>query len=193
MNFQPQAQKTAISPRSVLLVDANDTLLGVAEKIHAHKQGLLHRAFSIFIFNNDGDVLMQQRGFQKYHCPGIWTNTCCSHALHGEAIHITAHKRLVFEMGVETELRHVGKFKYRAQVSTTLIEHELDHVFVGHAQQSTPQPNSYEVANYRWQSPPAIRADALQHPEQYSPWLLPALQLALHAQETSNKNTFAAA
>ena len=182
MNFQPQAQKTTISPRSVLLVDDNDTLLGTAEKVHAHKYGLLHRAFSVFIFNHEGKVLMQQRGLQKYHCPGMWTNTCCSHAIQGEAIDITAHKRLAFEMGVEAKLHCVGKFKYRAELNNTLIEHELDHVFVGHVQHITPQPDSYEVAHYRWQSPASIRAEALQYPEQYSPWLLPALQLTLNAQ-----------
>lgn len=160
----------------VVLVDKNDSVLGRAEKMAAHKQGRLHRCFSIFLFNNRGEVLLQKRAENKYHSPGLWSNTCCSHPRPGKALLQEAKRRLKQEMGIETELKEVFTFIYKTKVGA-LIEHEFDHVFFGRFDGS-PKPNPEEVADWRWTSLPALKKDIKKHPRKYTTWLkivLPAV------------------
>lgn len=115
----------------VVLVDEDDNPTGTMEKMEAHEKGLLHRAFSVFIFNNNGDMLLQQRAFSKYHSGGLWTNTCCSHPREGEATIEAAHRRLQEEMGFDCEIKKAFDFIYKKELDKGLTEHELDHVFIG--------------------------------------------------------------
>lgn len=115
----------------VILVDDNDVEKGVMEKMQAHREGVLHRAFSVFIFNPKGEMLLQQRAINKYHSGGLWTNTCCSHPRPGEDITDAAKRRLFEEMGIETAIKKLFQFKYHVKLGSGLEEHELDHVFVG--------------------------------------------------------------
>lgn len=135
----------------VILVNEKDEELGTCEKLEAHKTGTLHRAFSVLIFNSKHELLLQQRSDEKYHSPGLWTNTCCSHPRPGEKTHAAANRRLLEEMGMTVELEHRFHFVYRAEVGKQLIEHELDHVFVGFSE-TRPKPNPEEVKNYQWVS-----------------------------------------
>jgi isopentenyl-diphosphate delta-isomerase len=115
----------------VILVNEQDQPVGACEKMSAHEQGLLHRAFSVFIFNSRGRLLLQQRSKGKYHSGGLWTNTCCSHPRPGETTEDAAYRRLQEEMGFQTELFHAFTFTYRAELDKELVEHEIDHVFTG--------------------------------------------------------------
>ena len=115
----------------VILVDENDNPLGTMEKMEAHEKGVLHRAFSVFIFNNNGEMLLQQRAFSKYHSGGLWTNTCCSHPREGEPTIEAAHRRLQEEMGFDCEIEKAFDFIYKRELDQGLTEHELDHVFIG--------------------------------------------------------------
>lgn len=171
-------QKTAVTTKAVVLVDAHDQVVGCAEKLHAHQHALLHRAFSILVFNQHKDLLLQQRAHSKYHCPGLWTNTCCSHAILGEAVIDTAQRRLQFEMGMQTPLTFVDTFLYKAQLGPDLWEHELDYVFIAWSDQP-PAPNADEVATSRWISLPDLQAEISTQPEAFTPWLTLALPIAL--------------
>lgn len=165
----------------VILVDEQDREIGIAEKLFAHQQARLHRAFSIFIFRKAGEnreLLLQQRAVQKYHSGGLWTNTCCSHPITGEALLTTAGRRLQEEMGIQTPLREIGRFHYRAPVGKGLIENEMDHVLVGHYDKE-PIINPDEVAHYRWVTLKALEDDLLKYPEHYTPWLAQGLELAV--------------
>lgn len=117
----------------VILVDNNDREIGLMEKMQAHREAVLHRAFSIFIFNSRGEILLQQRAYTKYHTPGLWTNTCCSHPRKGETVADAASRRLFEEMGMICPLEEKFSFIYKADVSQGLIEHEFDHVLIGHS------------------------------------------------------------
>lgn len=170
----------------VILVDENDNPIGIEEKQRAHEQGLLHRAFSVFIFNNSGDtreLLIQQRNLNKYHCPGLWTNTCCSHPEPGETIPQAAHRRLQEEMNLTVDhLSIAGTFHYRAEVNNNshgLIEHEIDHVLVGETQERNITVNPHEVAAYRWEKPEALLQSIDQNPHLYTPWFAQSLKIAL--------------
>ena len=134
---------------NVILVDEKDHQIGIMEKMQAHREGRLHRAFSIFILNNKNEVLLQQRAFSKYHSPGLWTNACCSHPYPDEAAIIGANRRLFEEMGFNCTLTKIGEFTYNTQFANGLIEHEYDHVFAG-AYDGTINPNPEEVADYQW-------------------------------------------
>jgi len=171
-------QKIPVTQKAVVLVNQQDEVLGYAEKIHAHQYALLHRAFSVLIFNQHNELLLQQRAHSKYHCPGLWTNTCCSHALPDEPIESTAHTRLTFEMGISTPLSFVGTFYYQAELENALWEHELDHVFIGWCDH-TPKPHPDEVSEARWISLPALYSALQADPKAYTPWLVKALELAL--------------
>jgi len=164
----------------VVLVDAHDNQLGLEEKIRAHEQGLLHRAFSVFIFRNSGDtpeLLLQQRNINKYHCGGLWTNTCCSHPRTGEEIVNAGERRLQEEMGFYAKLHHVGAFKYRAEFANGLIEHEFDHVLLGTYNGSELEFNPDEVQAYRWVSIADLKLNLAAEPENYTPWLAAALAI----------------
>lgn len=153
----------------VILVDTNDNEKGTLEKFEAHRQGVLHRAFSVFLFHPNGDLLLQQRNPAKYHSGGLWTNTCCSHPRPGEAVKAAAQRRLREEMGLDVPLQDGFSFIYRAELDHDLIEHELDHVFFG-TSEATPHPDPAEVSAWKWISAEELRRDMEEHPEQYTAW-----------------------
>ncbi len=153
----------------VVLVDKNDQVLAEMDKVKAHQQGLLHRAFSIFIFNSEGKLLLQQRAQSKYHGGGLWTNTCCSHPQLGENVMDSAKERLLMEMGLKCDLIFSHTFIYKVNVENDLIEHELDHVFIGF-QDTHPLINKAEVQAYKWLSIEDIMEDLYQHPDKYTYW-----------------------
>lgn len=160
----------AVSREEVVLVDAHGQQIGVEEKERAHLDGVLHRAFSIFVFNGAGALLMQRRADGKYHSAGLWTNTCCGHPRPGEALTQAAHRRLQEEMGFDCALREAFQFTYHAQLGNGLIEHEFDHVFVGRCE-AEPQPNPDEVGACQWMTTDALATELATHPERYSYWL----------------------
>lgn len=143
--------------------------MGTMEKMEAHVKGVLHRAISVFIFNSKGEMLLQQRAHGKYHSPGLWTNTCCSHPAPGEASLAAAERRLQEEMGLTCRLEHAFWFQYKASFDNGLIEHELDHVFIGHTDE-TPTPNPEEAASWQYASPAAIREEMEENPARYTVW-----------------------
>jgi len=153
----------------VILVDENDNFIGTAEKIDAHKNSRLHRAFSIFIVNSKGEFLIQQRAEEKYHCPGLWANTCCSHPRPGESLEEAAHRRLQEEMGFDTRMEKVFSFIYKSKFENGLTENEYDHVFVGEWD-GTPKNNLKEVAAYKWISKDVLKEDLKKNPEIYTTW-----------------------
>ncbi len=153
----------------VILVDKKDREIGKEEKIKAHKEGKLHRAFSIFIFNKKRELLLQKRQTGKYHSPGLWSNTCCSHPRPGKDIKKEAEKRLKEEMGIETNLKEVFSFIYKTKVGN-LIEYEFDHVFFGKFD-GKPKPNKKEVKDWKWQNLKDLKEDIKKNPQKYTPWL----------------------
>ncbi|MBK7384088.1 MAG: isopentenyl-diphosphate Delta-isomerase [Flavobacteriales bacterium] len=153
----------------VVLVDMNDRELGTMEKMSAHREGLLHRAFSVFVFNANGDLLIQQRAAGKYHSAGLWSNTCCGHPRPGEKVKQAAERRLKEEMGFECELTTVLVFTYRAELAEGLSEHELDHVLIGMCN-TTPQPSSAEVADHRYVSRDLLRMELERDPSVFTSW-----------------------
>lgn len=171
----------------VILVDDNDVQKGVMEKIEAHKKGLLHRAFSIFIFNSNGEFLLQQRAEGKYHNGGLWTNTCCSHPLPGEDILNAAHRRLLEEMGFTTTLSPLFKFIYNATFDNGLTEHEFDHVFTG-IYDGDIKADKTEVNDYCYKNLNEINDSLLMHPQKYTEWFKIALpRIKFFYEENFNK------
>ncbi|MGR6735820.1 isopentenyl-diphosphate Delta-isomerase [Pseudomonas chlororaphis] len=154
---------------TLILVNKDDCQTGFAEKLHIHQQGLLHRAFSIFIFDRQGRLLLQQRALGKYHSQGLWTNTCCGHPRRGETTEAAARRRLFEEMGLECELRLVSQLLYHEQVSNQLIEHEYDHVFAGICQQD-PVANPEEALAWQWLSLAQVSQRLSQAPQTFSIW-----------------------
>ncbi len=153
----------------VILVDEQDQPVGVMEKMEAHEKGLLHRAFSIFIFNNNGEMLLQQRALAKYHSGGLWTNACCSHPNPGEDTLVAARRRLTEEMGFETELTKAFSFIYRTDFDNGLTEHEVDHVYTG-TYNGTIEPDADEVNDYVFQSIDQIKGFIASEPHLYTSW-----------------------
>lgn len=153
-----------------ILVDESDTQIGTEEKIKTHEKGLLHRAFSVFVFNAVGELLLQQRALAKYHSPGLWTNTCCSHPRPGEEVIAAAHRRLKEEMWFGCPLEEVFTFRYTAPFPNGLTENEYDHVLFG-AWEGEAQPNPDEVAATRWLNMDTLKKELTQNPKQYSVWL----------------------
>jgi len=153
----------------VILVNEKDEPLGTMEKMEAHEKAMLHRAFSVFIFNQNNELMLQQRALHKYHSPGLWTNTCCSHQREGEDSESAGIRRLREEMGFETSLTFKGLFIYRAPFDNGLTEHELDHILVGHYD-GEPQINPEEVASWRWISMDDLKKDIDQNPDLYTVW-----------------------
>ena len=158
-----------MEPERVILVDANDKEIGTEDKLLAHKLGRLHRAFSILIFNSEHQLLLQKRADSKYHCGGLWTNTCCSHPRPGESIEDAAHRRLIEEMGMDCELKEKFSFKYKAEFDNGLTEHEIDHVLVGKSDEE-PVVNPEEVGEYKWADIDELKKDIIQNPDNYTPW-----------------------
>ena len=153
----------------VVLVDEQDNAIGKNEKLEAHRLGQLHRAFSIFIFNSQGEMLLQQRTLTKYHSGGLWTNACCSHPRPDETTIDAAHRRLNEELGMATELKFLFNFKYKAEFENGLIEHELDHVFVGQTD-FHPVLNRDEAMAYKYVKVDDLKKDIKQRPEAYTFW-----------------------
>ena len=153
----------------VVLVDDSDQELGVMEKHQAHVAGVLHRAFSVFVFNSTGELLLQQRAADKYHSPLLWTNTCCSHPRKNETYLEAAHRRLQEEMGFDCELEEKFHFIYKAQLGERLFEHELDHVFVGYYD-GPISINPEEVEGTKWISMEELEMDMKNNPENYTIW-----------------------
>ncbi len=164
----------------VILVDALDQSVGVEKKLRAHELGLLHRAFSVFILrvrNSKVEILMQQRQKDKYHCGGLWTNTCCSHPRPGETILQAAQRRLVEEMGIKTPLHLVGAFTYRAEFANGLIEHEYDHALIGSYDADVINFNPDEVQDYQWVTITELEDRMQNYPNMFTPWLHGALTM----------------
>lgn len=155
---------------SIALVDANNKIIGFAEKHDVHAKGLLHRAFSIFVFNHANELMLHQRAHEKYHSPGLWTNTCCSHLPQGMEMDEAIHTRLLDEMGFDTQLDFVDKFHYRIDFENGLIENEIDHIYIG-AYSENPTPNPNEVADYKWVTLPTLKEDIAKIPHKYTYWL----------------------
>ncbi|QTE22922.1 isopentenyl-diphosphate Delta-isomerase [Polaribacter cellanae] len=153
----------------VILVDTNDQQIGLMEKIEAHEKALLHRAFSVFVFNEKGELMLQQRAASKYHSPLLWTNTCCSHQRDGESNLEAGKRRLQEEMGFTTDLKEVFSFIYKAPFDNGLTEHELDHVMVGKFEDA-PNINKEEVEDYKWMTLDAVKKDMIDNPEIYTEW-----------------------
>lgn len=158
-------------PEEVILVNDRDEQTGTIEKMEAHRKALLHRAFSVFIFNGKGEMLLQQRAMTKYHSPGLWTNACCSHPRPGEPVDEAAPRRLREEMGVDTSLKKVFDFIYRTEFDNGLTEFEFDHVFTG-TYNGQVYPDKQEVHDYCFRSMEDIERDLQQRPEKYTSWFM---------------------
>lgn len=168
--------------QQVVLVDVEDRTLGQEEKLAVHRSGALHRAFSVFLFDSDGRWLLQRRHPAKYHSGGLWTNTCCSHPAPGDDIHDAARRRLKAEMGIETTLSPLFHFTYRAELDNGLIEHELDHVFMGEYAGS-PEPCAEEVDDWCWIAQEDLVDDLALRPERYTYWFRLAVPQVMQARE----------
>ena len=158
-----------MSEEKVILVDKNDNQIGFMPKLEAHQKGVLHRAFSIFIFNNKYELLLQKRASSKYHSGGLWTNTCCSHPREDEDILDAANRRLIEEMGIETILRKVYEFTYKAELDNDLTEHEFDHVFYG-VYNEDPEINSDEADDFKWIDMDSLYEDIKKNGDIYTVW-----------------------
>jgi len=153
----------------VILVNEKDEEIGTMPKMEAHEKGILHRAFSVFIMNEKGELLLQQRAASKYHSPLLWTNSCCSHQRVGESNIEAGKRRLHEEMGFETELKDVVSFIYKAPFDNGLTEHEFDHVLVGNYNED-PVVNKEEVHDFKWKTLEFVKDDIELHPEIYTEW-----------------------
>jgi isopentenyl-diphosphate Delta-isomerase len=162
----------------IILVNERDEAIGAEEKISAHLTGALHRAFSIFIFNTSGQLLLQKRSVAKYHSKGLWSNTCCGHPRPGESVEEAAGRRLWEEMGFECELRESFKFIYHTQLDEDFIEHECDHVLFG-IFDSNPNPCRDEVDDWKWVDLSPLKQDMRESPEKYTYWFRISLDALL--------------
>ncbi len=153
----------------VVLVNENDEKVGLMPKQEAHEKGVLHRAFSVFIFNSKNELLLQQRALHKYHSPGLWTNTCCSHQRDGETTKDAGKRRLFEEMGFATELKETTSFIYKAPFDNGLTEHELDHILMGNFEEA-PNINEDEVASWKWMDLEEVKKDIQANPDIYTAW-----------------------
>jgi isopentenyl-diphosphate Delta-isomerase len=156
--------------KDIILVSENDTPVGESNKDEVHKKGFLHRAFSVFILNKDGDVLLQKRASIKYHSAGLWTNACCSHPKPGEETSDAAHRRLQEEMGFDCNLEEIFSFVYRAEFENNLIENEFDHVYLGYYDGKI-NPETNEVEDYKWINPEMLEKNIKNNPNLYTAWL----------------------
>ncbi len=153
----------------VILVNEKDEKIGLMPKMEAHEKAVLHRAFSVFIFNDTNALMLQRRALSKYHSPGLWTNTCCSHQRDGESNLEAGVRRLNEEMGFKTELKEVGSFIYKAPFDNGLTEHEFDHIMIGYYNEN-PHINMDEVDSFKWMQLDDVKVDMVCHPEKYTEW-----------------------
>jgi isopentenyl-diphosphate delta-isomerase len=158
-----------LTEENVILVNTEDQQIGLMPKMEAHEKALLHRAFSVFIFNDNDELLLQKRAAHKYHSPNLWTNTCCSHQRNGESSLKAGKRRLQEEMGFSCELREVFSFIYKAPFDNGLTEHELDHVMIGDYNEN-PAINKDEVSDYKWINIKNLKKDLLKNPKNYTVW-----------------------
>jgi len=163
-----------MTSENVILVDELDTPVGTLEKLEAHRKGLLHRAFSIFVFNSNNELMLQQRAKHKYHSGGLWTNTCCSHQREGETTLQAAKRRLDEEMGFNCEMEESFSFIYKTDLDNEMTEHEFDHVVIGHFD-GVPTINPEEVEDYKYVDLEWLTNDIAKHPEHYTVWFKIAL------------------
>lgn len=163
-----------MASEEVVLVDAKDTPIGREEKLRAHVTGKLHRAFSVFVMNSKGELMMQRRAETKYHSGGLWSNTCCGHPRPGIHIAAEAHRRLEEEMGFDCRLSEIVTFRYMVPVGNALIEHELDHVFAGQFN-GRAHVDSSEVSAWEWVNLDDLAFDLYSHPARYTAWFSRAL------------------
>lgn len=155
---------------NIILVDENDQEIGSIEKLQAHKLGVLHRAFSVFIFNKKGELLLQQRANGKYHSAGLWSNTCCSHPQYKEEMSAAIERRLHQELNMEVPVEFQFKFTYKAPLEKGLWEHEIDHVYFGRSGRH-PLPNPEEVQDWKYITMERLERELNNWPERYSQWL----------------------
>lgn len=153
----------------VILVDENDNEIGLMDKLQAHEENQLHRAFSVFIFNTKGEMLIHKRALEKYHSPGLWTNTCCSHPFPGESVKDATNRRLMEEMNLHADLEFVYKFTYQVSFDNNLHEHEIDHVYYGVTNQM-PFPDRSEVCDFKYVSIVDLIKEVKDQPEQFTEW-----------------------
>ena len=161
-----------------MIVNANGGAIGTMDKMAAHRSGTLHRAFSVFIFNSKGQLLLQQRALDKYHSGGLWTNACCSHPKLGEFTLDAAHRRLQEEMGMDCELTELFQFSYRHDFENGLVENEYDHVFMG-ISDDLPLPNAAEVAGFRYMDADLLLIELTEQPDKYTAWFKICLEQVL--------------
>lgn len=177
----------------VILVNRDDHVVGKAEKLFTHQHALLHRAFSIFLFRQQGkdlEILLQKRSPDKYHSGGLWTNTCCGHPRHHEILKYAAQRRLYEETRIRTELVEVGSFYYTASLNNQLTEKEIDHVFIGKYDGKLKKVNSHEVAALQWMNTVQLKAELKKKSETFTPWFKKALKVALPEIKQYSKNCF---
>jgi isopentenyl-diphosphate Delta-isomerase len=153
----------------VVLVDENDIEIGTMEKMEAHRKGALHRAFSVVLYNSNGEILLQKRAQSKYHSAGLWTNACCSHPLPNELMEVATRRKLKQEMGIDLMPKYAYKFIYQTNMGGGLIEHEYDHVFTG-IFDGEPIINTHEVEDWKFISPDLLRIDIRKNPQNYTYW-----------------------
>ena len=166
----------------VILVDEFDHPIGTMEKMKAHRESKLHRAFSIFIFNSNGEMLLQKRAENKYHNGGLWTNSCCSHPMPGEETSKAATRRLKEEMGFTTSLEKIFDFTYKVSFENGLTEYEFDHVFIGEFEGDI-FPNYNEISDYCYMKTDEIKNSILEHPEKFTPWFRIAFDKVIEHKE----------
>lgn len=157
------------SPEYVILVNQDDKAIGKLEKMEAHKRGVLHRAFSVFLFNSNNELLIQQRADEKYHTPGLWSNTCCSHPAPNETLEEAVHRKLKQEMGITTRVEKKFVFTYKSPVNDNLIENEVDHIYAG-KYNDVPVPNPDEVKSWRYVSLQELRKEISENEKNFTPW-----------------------
>ncbi|WP_034059721.1 isopentenyl-diphosphate Delta-isomerase [Lacinutrix jangbogonensis] len=158
-----------MAEEKVILVNSKDEQIGLMPKMEAHEKGVLHRAFSVFVFNDKNELMLQQRALSKYHSPGLWTNTCCSHQREGESNLQAGKRRLQEEMGFVTPLEEKTSFIYKAPFDNGLTEHELDHIMVGYYNR-VPKINADEVEAWKWKPLEDVKKDIQEQPELYTAW-----------------------
>ena len=162
-------EKEILADKRIILVDINDNVIGYGEKMEIHKQGKLHRCFSIVVINNKKELLLQRRAKNKYHCGGLWSNTCCGHPYPKEDVEDGAHRRLKEEMGFDCPLKKLTVFHYQAKFDNGLTENEIDHLFIGEYNGEV-NPDPKEVGEIKWTKLETLKNDIARNPKEYTPW-----------------------
>jgi isopentenyl-diphosphate delta-isomerase len=181
-----------VGRNEVILVDEMDRETGTAGKMDVHVSGRLHRAFSVFLFDDRGRQLLQKRAPRKYHSGGLWSNACCSHPMPGESTEEAAHRRLSEELGVTAEIRPLVSMRYRAELGNGLVEHEFDHIFVGRIdgdQARSPNPDPAEIEDLRWMDTTELDAWLQESPAEFTPWFRLAWPEVKPAMEAGHRGT----